>query len=96
MIDLSLPSDGKGPHMIQYAYVGYRGVLVEHTENMTDEQVRDMVRMYGAGYPNDRIERFDRCPACEVWTRSGGTLRPNIKCPAVVEALAALRPTGTP
>ena len=72
-------------HCIQYALVGFNLKFVMGTENLDD----DAVRQRAHGYSWERVDRYDRCPSCEVWTRSGGKLRTNIECPAVVAALAA-------
>lgn len=48
-------------HPLQYAFVGRS--YVAGTENMSDEQVRDV-----AGGVHLPVERFNRCPTCEQWS----------------------------
>jgi len=67
-------------HCIQYALVGQ--TLVYHTEVMTDVDVQ------GRAGNHSPVERFDRCPTCESWTRINGELRSNIDCPAVKAELS--------
>ncbi len=71
-----------GAHCLQYAYVGR--TFVANTENLDDEEVRLRALQYGG---IGALFRFDRCPACEAWTREGGALRRNMGCPAVEEEL---------
>lgn len=80
-------------HTIQYSLVGYSLRRVNDTENMSDEEVvaaarRIYWRAPIRGWPE--VRRFDRCPTCEAWTRTGGKLRKEINCPAVQAALAAV------
>lgn len=71
-------------HCIQYAFVGER-VIVRNTEDMSDDEVRaDSSLPHG----KLRVERFDRCIECEVWTKIDGKLRESSECPAVNAALA--------
>jgi hypothetical protein len=70
-------------HMIQYAVVGSRCVFVADTDALPDEEVRR--RADGA---SGMIERFNRCPECEVWTTTAGELRVGVECPAVQARLA--------
>lgn len=80
-------------HMIQYALVGHRGVFVGHTEVLSDEEVRARVP-FGA-CATDRVERYDRCPECESWTKARGRLRRNmVDCPAVRAAMGAEVPAS--
>lgn len=65
-------------HCLQYAIVHHSRVVMA-TEGMDDGEIRDR-----AGVGGD-VVRFDRCPACEKWTKTSGNLR-DIDCPAVVIA----------
>lgn len=73
-------------HWLQYAYVG--DDWVAGTEGMDDGTVRRLARRPPSSA--EPVERFDRCPACQAWTRSGGPLRQlrrDLDCPAVRHAV---------
>lgn len=74
-------------HMIQYALVGHLSKFAGHTESKSDEEIiASKPMLFSKG---DRVERFDRCPVCETFTRTKGVLR-NINCPAVMKAKSDL------
>ncbi len=68
-------------HMTQYAFV--RDRIVYDTAALTDAQIQKR-----AGWSNWPVERYDRCPECEMWTTEVGRLRRETGCPAVLAALA--------
>lgn len=67
-------------HCVQYAFVGMN--VCYDTENLSDSEIRAKMDSKLLGTPGGRIERFDRCPVCEEWTRLNGKMR-RIDCPAV-------------
>lgn len=75
-------------HCVQYAIVGGHEIVLD-TAQLTDEQIQIICGYTGI------IERFNRCPECEVWTTTvaNGSLRLRtvIDCPAVQERMAANR-----
>jgi len=76
-------------HMIQYALVGWSGTFVSDTASLTDDEVRQRASCFSRGIDaSAQVERYDRCPVCEIWTRTGGKLRRDSDCPAVKAALA--------
>ena len=76
-------------HCIQYAFVGWKGTdLVLDTDRLTDEEVRDVVRCrFDFSNGSGPVDRYNRCPECEVLTKVGKRLRREIECPAVIERL---------
>lgn len=71
-------------HMLQYALVGPQHLFVPHTEKLSDAEVR---RRAGNVSNQATVQRWYRCPACQVSTLSRGKLRANTSCPAVRAAL---------
>jgi len=80
-------------HCIQYALVGHDMTLVLDTDKLSDEQVRkEAQRLAMMSFCElDRVDRYNRCLECEVWTMDGKRLRRNLKCPAIKERVAQLK-----
>ncbi len=67
-------------HCMQYAMVNT--CLIYDTSDMTDAEIKNAVRNKKS-LASGRVERFDRCPECEEWTKENGQIRVNVDCPAV-------------
>jgi hypothetical protein len=54
-------------HPLQYAYCGES--YVGHTEDMTDDDVRDFIaEVEHRSFYGLPVERYSRCPTCEQWS----------------------------
>jgi hypothetical protein len=73
--------------MIQYALVGSLAIFIPDTDRFTKDEILERAKAKGAG-SGSHIFRYDRCPACEAWTKSYGRLREEIDCPAVNARIA--------
>jgi len=72
-------------HCIQYAAV--KGLFVYDTDQMTDDEVWEAVSHLRSNNSFDPlgvgVERYNRCPVCEAWTKNGDDIRDDIDCTAI-------------